>query len=120
CLRRSSPPRRSSWRSASPSALACSSASIPRTGRLAFVRSKPCDTSEFPGGYAMIKYPIAALIVVVALLGGFYGGYKIGGGGTASAASPAATGTGRTGGTGFGGGRGVAAACPSPGATPAP
>ena len=67
----------------------------------------------------MIKYPIAALIVVVALLGGFYGGYKIGGGGTASAASPAATGTGRTGGTGFGGGRGVAAACPSPGATPA-
>jgi hypothetical protein len=65
----------------------------------------------------MIKYPIAALIVVVALLGGFYGGYKIGGGGTASAAN--ATGTGRTGGTGFGAGRGLAAACPSPGATPA-
>ena len=67
----------------------------------------------------MIKYPIAALIVVVALLGGFYGGYKIGGGGTASAANATTTGTGRTGGTGFGGGRGIAAACPSPGATPA-
>jgi hypothetical protein len=67
----------------------------------------------------MIKYPIAALIVVVALLGGFYGGYKIGGGGTASAANATTTGNGRTGGTGFGGGRGLAAACPSPGATPA-
>ncbi|HEY4846127.1 MAG TPA: hypothetical protein VII89_10560 [Candidatus Dormibacteraeota bacterium] len=68
----------------------------------------------------MIKYPIAALIVVVALLGGFYGGYKIGGGGTAAAASSTTgTGTGRTGGNGFGGGRGLAAACPSPGATPA-
>jgi hypothetical protein len=67
----------------------------------------------------MIKYPIAALIVVVALLGGFYGGYKIGGGGTASAANATATGTGRNGGTGFGAGRGLAAACPSPGATPA-
>jgi len=67
----------------------------------------------------MIKYPIAALIVVVALLGGFYGGYKIGGGGTASAANATTTGTGRNGGTGFGGGRGIAAACPSPGATPA-
>ena len=67
----------------------------------------------------MIKYPIAALIVVVALLGGFYGGYKIGGGGTASAASPTATGSGRTAGNGFGAGRGLAAACPSPGATPA-
>jgi hypothetical protein len=68
----------------------------------------------------MIKYPIAALIVVVALLGGFYGGYKIGGGGTASAANNTATGTGRTAGNGLGSGRGLAAACPSPGATPAP
>jgi hypothetical protein len=66
----------------------------------------------------MIKYPIAALIVVVALLGGFYGGYKIGGGGTASAANNTTTGTGRIAGNGFGGGRGLAAACPSPGATP--
>jgi hypothetical protein len=66
----------------------------------------------------VIKLPIAALVVIVALLGGFYGGYKIGGGGTAVAANNT-TGTGRNGGTGFGGGRGIAAACPSPGATPA-
>jgi len=67
----------------------------------------------------MIKYPVAALIVVVALLGGFYGGYKIGGCGTASAANNTTAGTGRTAGAGFAGGRGFAAACPSPGATPA-
>jgi hypothetical protein len=66
----------------------------------------------------MIKLPIAALVVIVGLLGGFYGGYKVGGGGTTANAAAAATGT-RTGGTGLGGGRGVAAACPSPGATPA-
>ena len=65
----------------------------------------------------MIKLPIAALVVIVGLLGGFYGGYKVGGGGTtASAASTTGT---RTAGTGLGGGRGLAAACPSPGATPA-
>jgi hypothetical protein len=66
----------------------------------------------------MIKLPIAALVVIVGLLGGFYGGYKVGGGGTTANAATATTGT-RAGGTGFGGGRGVAAACPSPGATPA-
>jgi hypothetical protein len=65
----------------------------------------------------MIKLPIAALVVVVALLGGFYGGYKIGGGGTASAANATTTGTGRLG-NGAAGGRGVAAACPSPNASP--
>ncbi|HVH64578.1 MAG TPA: hypothetical protein VM674_00975 [Candidatus Acidoferrum sp.] len=58
----------------------------------------------------MIKLPIAALVVVVALLGGFYGGYKIGGGGTALAANS-------TGGTnrntsGFNGARGFGA-CPT-------
>ncbi|TMD42983.1 MAG: hypothetical protein E6I88_02725 [Chloroflexi bacterium] len=66
----------------------------------------------------MIKLPIAALVIVVALLGGFYGGYKIGGGGTANAAA-ANNGTGnanRGGATGFGGR--LAAACPSPGASP--
>jgi hypothetical protein len=62
----------------------------------------------------MIKLPVAALIVVVALLGGFYGGYKIGGGRTASAAT-SGNGTSRTG-NDFAGGRG-AAACPSPGAS---
>jgi hypothetical protein len=65
----------------------------------------------------MIKLPIAALVLVVALLGGFYGGYKVGGSGQASAA--AASGTNAAAGTGFAG-RGVAAACPSPNASPTP
>ncbi|HXL18516.1 MAG TPA: hypothetical protein VN961_13460 [Streptosporangiaceae bacterium] len=67
----------------------------------------------------MIKLPIAALVVIVGLLGGFYGGYKVGGGGATASAAGAATGA-RTAANGFAGGRGVAAACPSPGATPAP
>jgi len=66
----------------------------------------------------MIKLPIAALVVIVGLLGGFYGGYKVGGGGTTANAAAATTGN-RTAANGLGG-RGVAAACPSPGATPAP
>jgi hypothetical protein len=66
----------------------------------------------------MIKLPIAALVVIIGLLGGFYGGYKVGGGGTTASAAGTATGN-RTAGNGLGGGRGVAAACPSPGATPA-
>ena len=66
----------------------------------------------------MIKLPIAALIVVVSLLGGFYGGYKIGGGGTASAANSTASGAGRTAGNGLASGRGLTAACPSPNASP--
>jgi hypothetical protein len=66
----------------------------------------------------MIKLPIAALVVIVGLLGGFYGGYKVGGGGTTASAANSATGN-RTAANGFAGGRGLAA-CPSPGATPAP
>jgi hypothetical protein len=67
----------------------------------------------------MIKYPIAALVVVIALLGGFYGGYKIGGGGTASAAATSGTsgGAGTGAGTRTGLGRGFAA-CPSTSASP--
>jgi hypothetical protein len=68
----------------------------------------------------MIKLPIAALVVIVGLLGGFYGGYKVGGSGTTASAAGAATGNRTAAGNGFAGGRGVAAACPSPGATPAP
>jgi hypothetical protein len=64
----------------------------------------------------MIKLPIAALVVIVGLLGGFYGGYKVGVGGTTVNAAAATTGN-RT--AGNGAARGVAAACPSPGATPA-
>jgi len=63
----------------------------------------------------MIKFPIAALVVFVALLGGFYGGYKVGGGG-ASAAAPASA----TGGGAAAFARGVATACPSPNATATP
>ena len=59
----------------------------------------------------MIKLPIAALVVLVALLGGFYGGYKLGGGGTASAASNSNATANRTG-NAFNG-RGAFAACPS-------
>jgi len=96
----------------------CSSVSIPRIERRASAPSRRCAMSESQGGRALIKLPIAALVVVVALLGGFYGGYKIGGGGTASAANATATGAGRTAGNGFTGGRGLAAACPSPNASP--
>ncbi len=67
----------------------------------------------------MIKLPIAALVVIVGLLGGFYGGYKVGGGGTTANAAASANGT-RTAGNGLGGGRGLPAACPSPNASPAP
>ena len=66
----------------------------------------------------MIKLPIAALVIIVGLLGGFYGGYKVGGGGTTASAAASTNGA-RTAGNGLGGGRGLAAACPSPGATPA-
>jgi len=66
----------------------------------------------------MIKLPIAALVVIVGLLGGFYGGYKVGGGGATASAANSTTGN-RTAGNGTGLGRGAAAACPSPGASPA-
>ena len=62
----------------------------------------------------MIKLPIAALIAAVALLGGFYGGYKTGQGGSSSsgtAFAQTAAGAART--AGFG-------ACPSASASPNP
>jgi len=65
----------------------------------------------------MIKLPIAALVVIIGLLGGFYGGYKVGGGGATASAANSISGN-RTAGSGINGGRG-AAACPSPGASPA-
>jgi len=66
----------------------------------------------------MIKLPIAALVVVIALLGGFYGGYKIGGSGSTASAAGNGT-TLKTGTTTFGGsgGRGFAA-CPSTSSSP--
>ena len=69
-----------------------------------------------------MKSYVIALLVVVGVLGGFYGGYKVGQN-NVSAASPT-TGSSRTGnftGGAAGGGRGgFGAVCPSPGApTPA-
>ena len=63
----------------------------------------------------MIKFPIAILVAVVTLLGGFYGGFKMGQGqpATALAASNNATTGGGRNFTGLG-------ACPSPGASPSP
>lgn len=77
-----------------------------------------------------MKSYVVALLLVVGILGGFYGGYKIGHNSVTASASTGSNNTGsRTGtGGGFGGfggggrgGGGVAAACPSPGApTPSP
>ena len=71
-----------------------------------------------------MKSYVVALLVVVGVLGGFYGGYKIGQN-NVSAASPAASSSQRTGGAAGGFGTGTrgnfAAACPSPGApSPSP
>jgi hypothetical protein len=66
-----------------------------------------------------MKTYVVALVVLVGVLGGFYGGYKVGQD-NVSASSPVASsrsGTG-TGSNPFGGGRALGAVCPSPGATP--
>ncbi len=69
-----------------------------------------------------MKTYVIALVVVVGVLGGFYGGYKVGQNNVSASASTTGTGT-RTGtgggSTAFGGGRALGAVCPSPGATPA-
>jgi len=71
-----------------------------------------------------VKVYVVALLLVVGILGGFYGGYKIGHN-NVSASTTNQTQNARGGGNvagGFGGGRGGGAAvCPSPGApTPSP
>jgi hypothetical protein len=69
-----------------------------------------------------LKSYVVVLLLVVGILGGFYGGYKVGQN-NVSASSNSAAST-RTPGTGFGGGGGGRAfgtACPSPGApSPSP
>jgi len=69
-----------------------------------------------------LKSYVVVLLLVVGILGGFYGGYKVGQN-NVSASSNSAAST-RTPGTGFGGGgggRALGAACPSPGApSPSP
>ena len=67
-----------------------------------------------------MKSYVVALLLVVGILGGFYGGYKVGQNNvSAGSNNPVATRTGTS--TGGGGGRAFAAACPSPGApSPSP
>ena len=69
-----------------------------------------------------MKVYVVALLVVVGILGGFYGGYKVGQNNvSASTANQAPPRTGNAGGGGFAGARGLGAACPSPGApSPSP
>jgi len=68
----------------------------------------------------MIKLPIAALVVIIGLLGGFYGGYKVGHSNVSAATNPqgpVARNPGANPG-GFGGTRGLGGAvCPTPGST---
>ena len=68
----------------------------------------------------MLKTPVAILIAVVTLLGGFYGGYRLGNGAQASAASPSGSSSSGSRGSNFAG-SGLAALCaaPSPGASAA-
>jgi hypothetical protein len=68
-----------------------------------------------------MKTYVVALVVAVAVLGGFYGGYKVGQNNVSASTAGTRTGTG-SGSNAFTGGRGAGAAgavCPSPGATPA-
>jgi hypothetical protein len=69
-----------------------------------------------------LKSYVVVLLLVVGILGGFYGGYKIGQNNvSASTNNPAASRTGTGTGFGGGGGRAFGAACPSPGApSPSP
>ena len=66
-----------------------------------------------------MKIYVIALAVVIGVLGGFYGGYKVG---HSSVSASTATGTNRTGGafTGNRGGGAFGGVCPTPGATPSP
>jgi Domain of unknown function (DUF5666) len=69
-----------------------------------------------------MKTYVVALVVVVAVLGGFYGGYKVGQNNvSASTSTPGTRTNAGAGSNAFTGGRGggVGAVCPSPGATPA-
>jgi hypothetical protein len=67
-----------------------------------------------------MKTYVVALVVLVAVLGGFYGGYKVGQNNASASTSTAGNRTNAgTGSNAFTGGRGLGAVCPSPGATPA-
>jgi len=66
-----------------------------------------------------MKMYVVALVVLVGVLGGFYGGYKVGQNNvSASANTGGRTANTANGSNTFTGGRGLGAVCPSPGATP--
>ena len=70
-----------------------------------------------------MKPYVVALLVVVAVLGGFYGGYKVGHSNVSASTTPQSQVARNAGGGGAGfagtrGGGALATACPSPGATP--
>jgi hypothetical protein len=66
-----------------------------------------------------MKMYVVALVVLVGVLGGFYGGYKVGQNNvSASATTGGRTANTANGSNAFTGGRGLGAVCPSPGATP--
>ena len=71
-----------------------------------------------------MKSYVVALLVVVGILAGFYGGFKVGQNNVSASTTAAKNTTGRTGTAGAqlgAGGRGFGAACPSPGApSPSP
>jgi hypothetical protein len=66
-----------------------------------------------------MKAAVIALVVIIGVLGGFYGGYKVG---QNNVSASAATSSNTRGSGGFAQGRGGAltGACPTPGATPSP
>lgn len=63
-----------------------------------------------------MKGYVVGLLVVVAVLAGFYGGYKVGHSNVSASANPQGQ-VARNPGAGFGGARGLAAPCPTPGAS---
>src|SRR5260370_33127644 len=67
-----------------------------------------------------MKAYVVVLVVLVGVLGGFYGGYKVGQTNVSAGASTAGARASNTSGSNpFAGGRALGAACPSPGAPPA-
>src|SRR6267378_4260558 len=66
-----------------------------------------------------MKTYVIALAVLIGVLGGFYGGYKVGQNNVSASSTAGATRAGNTGSSSLNaGGRGPGAVCPSPGATP--
>src|SRR5437899_11409725 len=68
-----------------------------------------------------MKTYVIALAVLIGVLGGFYGGYKVGQNNVSASSNSGGTRASNTGGSSLNaGGRGFGAGCPSPGATPPP